>query len=33
MLAAITANPTNPVSSRLPYSITAWASSGGVLPP
>ena len=27
--AAITARPTKPVSSRLPYSITAWVSSGG----
>ena len=31
--AAITAKPTKPVSSRLPYSITAWVSSGGTVPP
>ena len=31
--AAITAMPTKPVSSRLPYSITAWVSSGGAVLP
>ncbi len=31
--AAITAKPTKPVSSRLPYSIIAWRSAGGTAPP
>ncbi len=32
-LAAITARPTNPVSSRLPYSISAWNSTGAITRP
>ncbi len=31
--AAITAKPTKPVRTLLPYSITAWVSSGGTVPP
>ena len=31
--AAITARPTKPVSSRLPYSMTALMSAGGTVPP
>ena len=32
-LAAITARPTNPVRILFVYSITAWVSSGGTVPP